>query len=788
MEVTKRSLSLAESIAASTLGAVFGFWWDRPGLVKPKADEKPWETHAQVSSAIFWPTLAVWLSLGLPKCPEWVKETAGWATQDTLSIAQWTVLVTVFAAWVLMRRMLAAKVEKWPNHRLVRDVQKWGVHHRWLGVLFVAACIAPPVAWALLDTVRVDAINTGVFLGLAALVAHLELRWRRLCRRRMPHLIEAHRLSQRTADSMLEIGALRPRKGGGFVISPVPAEAVAHLDGLDERVALHLPEFEAKMHTDSNGAATAFEYLPASPETVARREVMARTGGFLTAIAPAEEDNPARPGECVGTLEVGITESRAEELDATLRASDGLALVQWRKGERVVHLAALDTETLTERGRIADWLSCKPWDLDLLVTTDGADVTGWHATRVPAVRDPEKRRQTWLTMANDLHPSPDSRTWTITDRSGEGEIEMRLIVDPLDVIVPFNLDVTETITPDTPWVVGIDEEGGNIEINLALSAHALIAGATRSGKSVCTYSLLTHVLRMGDRARLLVADPNDTTIAPFEDKVAWSTSDTHPDAVTGMLEWVRGEMDRRKPILRDMRADKISEFTAELPMIVVVIDEAANYLRHNDKRAAAAMMGELLAVVSQGAKYGVRLVLITQRPDSTILPTSTRAQLSFRISFRVEDGETAKMVFPDLPDPMALLTCAPGVGYVREVGGEAKRFRSVYLADHWGIADRLPHRQPKILDVAAGFGAPFVPPAVPKDMWGTQKPAAVVPAAPGEVLIDEVVLTLDDLEGEVPGTPGAAEGLDDFEFEPVTAPPTVRRRPTAQPVPDDLWA
>ncbi|WP_300389805.1 FtsK/SpoIIIE domain-containing protein [uncultured Nocardioides sp.] len=256
-----------------------------------------------------------------------------------------------------------------------------------------------------------------------------------------------------------------------------------------------------------------------------------------------------------------------------------------------------------------------------------------------------------------------------------------------------------------PWHVGFDEDGEPVELDLAGSAHMLIAGATRSGKSVCTYGLITHVLRMGASARLLVADPNDTTLAPFEEKVAWATSSVDPAPVTEMLQWVRREMGRRKPILRAMRQDKVEpwQFSDELPLVVVVIDEAANYLRHPNGKE---MREELLAVVSQGAKYGVRLILITQRPDSTILDTSTRSQLSARICMKVEDRQTAAMVFPDLDDPDALLTMPPGVGFVREVGGRARRFRGLYLADHWGAADVIPAPQPRIDVRADGLTVP----------------------------------------------------------------------------------
>lgn len=112
---------------------------------------------------------------------------------------------------------------------------------------------------------------------------------------------------------------------------------------------------------------------------------------------------------------------------------------------------------------------------------------------------------------------------------------------------PLALD----IDPHTPLFLGIDEDGERVEYDLAGGAHMLIAGATRSGKSLATYNLLGYVASM-PAALLLIADPNDTTVAPFERHAFWPTSDITPAEPTAMLLWVREQMNLRKPILREM--------------------------------------------------------------------------------------------------------------------------------------------------------------------------------------------------------------------------------------------
>jgi DNA segregation ATPase FtsK/SpoIIIE-like protein len=405
-----------------------------------------------------------------------------------------------------------------------------------------------------------------------------------------------------------------------------------------------------------------------------------------------------RPGQRYIKLENVKNESQGRDVVAQL--PHGLTLVEFFPKESRAVAAALDAATVRLRDDLAMlWGWKDPWVLELAI--------GWGDYRgIPFIEDvvivrsgpidAEKRRDAWLNKIRDVLPTMPGFVWRYEQGETPTEIRLVQVQDRLNEIIRFDEDVSTLIDPTTPWHVGVDDEGESVDLDIAGSAHLLVAGATRSGKSVSTYGLVTHILRMGGCARLLIADPNDTTVAPFESKVAWSSTSTHPAEITKMLQWVRREMDRRKPVLRAMRRDKLDTFTADLPLIVIIIDEAANYLRHSDKKAVADLTGELMAVVSQGAKYGIRCILITQRPSSDVLNTTVRAQLSARLCFRVEDKETAMMAFPDLEDPEVLLTCEPGVGYVKEVAGRARRFRSVFLEDHWAVADALTYSQPKI--------------------------------------------------------------------------------------------
>ncbi|MFD5620632.1 FtsK/SpoIIIE domain-containing protein [Streptomyces yangpuensis] len=243
-------------------------------------------------------------------------------------------------------------------------------------------------------------------------------------------------------------------------------------------------------------------------------------------------------------------------------------------------------------------------------------------------------------------------------------------------------------------LLGLDEDGTPIVLNLAYSAHALIAGATRSGKSITVNTLLAYASLMRD-VRLIVIDPNLAAVAPWW-RTAYKVSDAiHPDEPTEILRWVREEMQRRERLFWSGRTDRISEFSPELPLLLVVIDEVANYTRHPDRKARERFEAELLAIASQGAKFGVRLWLLTQKPSADVLTTAVRTNLSARICHRVDTIEDFLHLFPDGRDldiTAADRTMPQGVS-IASVGDMRTpiRLRSVYLPTEacWQINDLM---------------------------------------------------------------------------------------------------
>ena len=270
----------------------------------------------------------------------------------------------------------------------------------------------------------------------------------------------------------------------------------------------------------------------------------------------------------------------------------------------------------------------------------------------------------------DSHPSP------LIDANGE------LVIQPGDI----------TSADDIRLLV--DQDGQPIDINLRTSAHGLLAGITRSGKSITANTLLAASSLMSD-VRLVIIDPNLASAAPWYRTAHRVCTDSHPSRPTEILREVREEMEARQEQFWDGRTDRLTEFSEECPLWLVVIEEVATYSKHSDKKAREAFTAELLAVASQAAKFGIRLWLIAQKPSADVLPTAVRTNLTARLCHRVDTIEDFQHLFQDARE--LTVTAADrempvGVAVVHIGAMKAPvRAKSVYLPTEacWLISDAL---------------------------------------------------------------------------------------------------
>jgi S-DNA-T family DNA segregation ATPase FtsK/SpoIIIE len=200
--------------------------------------------------------------------------------------------------------------------------------------------------------------------------------------------------------------------------------------------------------------------------------------------------------------------------------------------------------------------------------------------------------------------------------------------------------------------------------------HGLIAGTTGSGKSELLLSLLTGlaVNHHPHQVNFILIDYKGGTamsvLEPLPHTVGVVT-DLDGRQTRRALIAMRSEMARREELLAKHRVADIDKFhelgiSEPFPYLFLVIDEFAE-LKEHFRNDLADILQEFVSVAQKGRALGVHLLLAMQKPEG-VVNDSIRANMKFRICFRVERSEDSRNVL-GRPDAYLLPNNPPGRAY-----------------------------------------------------------------------------------------------------------------------------
>jgi hypothetical protein len=272
--------------------------------------------------------------------------------------------------------------------------------------------------------------------------------------------------------------------------------------------------------------------------------------------------------------------------------------------------------------------------------------------------------------AEMLRVTPVDRRWvrlTLLDR------------DPLSIRVPRARPVSSVADG---VILGISEEGRPVRIRLDSAAHLIGQGASGSGKSVGTYGMLAQLVDAPD-VRVVGSDITGLLLGPWADRPRsgigfWHALGTaNPTQHVTVLERVVDEMDDR--IANMPPGCDAIPITPDTPLILCVIEETPGLYRllgnadKDTEKRARALVGRLLG---EGRKAGVRVLMITQRADASIVGGYERGQASHTFSFRVDSLTGLQMLHSEISPDVAAehATAEPGIALLSAPGVPLCRF------------------------------------------------------------------------------------------------------------------
>ena len=204
--------------------------------------------------------------------------------------------------------------------------------------------------------------------------------------------------------------------------------------------------------------------------------------------------------------------------------------------------------------------------------------------------------------------------------------------------------------------IGKDVEGNSIISDLSKMPHLLIGGTTGSGKSVSINAMIMSILMRATPAevRFILIDPKRVEFTPYNGiPHLYVPVVTEAKEAASALSWGVAEMERRLKVFSKAGARNIGQYNAkvqsgalededaaELPYIVIVIDELADLMMNVGKEVEFSI--SRIAQLARAA--GIHLIVATQRPSANVVTGLIKANITNRIAFNVASGIDSRVI------------------------------------------------------------------------------------------------------------------------------------------------
>ncbi len=199
-------------------------------------------------------------------------------------------------------------------------------------------------------------------------------------------------------------------------------------------------------------------------------------------------------------------------------------------------------------------------------------------------------------------------------------------------------------TSTTFVCVGKDVAGAPVFGEIEKYPHALIAGATNMGKSVCINSIILSMLYHArpDELRFILIDPKKVEFKIYSGIPHLLVPVvTEAKQAAGALMWAVDEMERRFDIMEGCNAKNIKEYNSivandpsvgeRFAKIIIVIDELNDLMMQVRDPVESLIM----RLAQKARAAGIHLIIGTQRPDVKVITGTIKANITARMSCKV---------------------------------------------------------------------------------------------------------------------------------------------------------
>lgn len=186
--------------------------------------------------------------------------------------------------------------------------------------------------------------------------------------------------------------------------------------------------------------------------------------------------------------------------------------------------------------------------------------------------------------------------------------------------------------------------------------HCLVAGATKSGKSVCMNTMLISLLikNKPDELKLILIDPKRVELSFYEELPHLVTPViSDPEMASLGLKWAVDEMERRYDLLSEARVRNIETYNEKvknhkinapkMSYIVIIIDELADLMM----TCSSDVEDSIKRITQKARAAGIHLIVATQRPTVDVVKGSIKANIPTRLAFRVASAVDSSTILDE---------------------------------------------------------------------------------------------------------------------------------------------
>lgn len=201
------------------------------------------------------------------------------------------------------------------------------------------------------------------------------------------------------------------------------------------------------------------------------------------------------------------------------------------------------------------------------------------------------------------------------------------------------------------FALGKDIDGKCYVSDVTTFPHALIAGASGAGKSVCLNGMICSMLYKysPEQLRMILVDPKVVELNIYRNipHLLIPQILSEEKKVINALKWAVEEMEKRYQLMTDMSVANLAQYNEEvndeqkMPFILIVIDEVGDIILSPVGKEFQALVKKLAA---KARAAGIHLILATQRPSVDVITGTIKSNLPTRIAFAVTSGVDSKTI------------------------------------------------------------------------------------------------------------------------------------------------